>query len=195
MIDYNVLKVIRGLNKDQLIDSIIGSVNPKQQECKDWLIDESSKYIEVMQDPKICVAAGWYGLLASKLRDFTENEILSFDIDPMCKTIGKKLYKNDYGIKFDTKDIKEFYPNEYDILVCTSCEHITDDDLNNFLSRGKKSSLIILQSNNYFDLEEHINCKNNIGEFEWSVNIEPLYRGELDMGKYTRYMLIGLANK
>ncbi len=193
MIDYNVLKQIRdNVDDKETVLSIVQSLSFNQERCKDWLIDKSEPYLQALDDPKICVAAGWYGLLASKLRDFTNNEIVSFDIDPKCKTIGKKLYSDDYGITFKTKDIKEFYPNEYDMLVCTSCEHITDDDLNNFLSRGKKSSLVILQSNNYFDLEEHINCKNNIGEFEWSVNIETLYRGELDMGKYTRYMLIGL---
>ena len=193
MIDYNVLKQIRdNVDDKETVLSIVQSLSFNQERCKDWLIEKSEPYLQALDDPKICVAAGWYGLLASKLRDFTNNEIVSFDIDPKCKTIGKKLYSDDYGITFKTKDIKEFYPNEYDMLVCTSCEHITDDDLNNFLSRGKKSSLVILQSNNYFDLEEHINCKNNIGEFEWSVNIETLYRGELDMGKYTRYMLIGL---
>ncbi len=193
MIDYNVLKQIRdNVDDKETVLSIVQSLSFNQERCKDWLIDKSEPYLQALDDPKICVAAGWYGLLASKLRDFTNNEIVSFDIDPKCKTIGKKLYSDDYGITFKTKDIKEFYPNEYDMLVCTSCEHITDDDLNNFLSRGKKSSLVVLQSNNYFDLEEHINCKNNIGEFEWSVNIETLYRGELDMGKYTRYMLIGL---
>ena len=193
MIDYNVLKQIRdNVDDKETVLSIVQSLSFNQERCKDWLIDKSEPYLQALDDPKICVAAGWYGLLASKLRDFTNNEIVSFDIDPKCKTIGKKLYSDDYGITFKTKDINLFNPNSYQVVICTSCEHITDDDLNNFLSKVKEGSVVILQSNNYFGLEEHINCKNNIGEFEWGVDLNIQWRGELDMDKYTRYMLCGI---
>ena len=76
-------------------------------------------------------------------------------------------------------------------MICTSCEHITDDDLNNFLSKVKEGSLVILQSNNY-NIPEHINYKDNVGEFEWGVDLNVQWRGELDMDKYTRYMLCGI---
>ena len=193
MIDYNVSKVIRdNIDDKELVISILRSLNENQEKCKDWLIEKCEPYLQVLDDPKICVAAGWYGLLASKLRDFTDNEIVSFDIDPKCKTIGRKLYSDDYGITFKTKDINKYNPYNYNVVVCTSCEHITDDELDNFLSKVKEGSLVILQSNNYFDLEEHINCKNNIGEFEWGVDLNVQWRGELDMDKYTRYMLCGI---
>ena len=70
MIDYNVLKVIRGLlhtrsngvdmtqisysyiKQQEILDSIIGSVSPKQQKCKDWLIKESSKFLNVIKHNK-----------------------------------------------------------------------------------------------------------------------------------------------
>ena len=192
MIDYNVLKQIRdNVDDKETVLSIIQSLSFNQERCKDWLIEKSEPYLQALDDPKICVAAGWYGLLASKLRDFTDNEIVSFDIDPKCKTIGKKLYSDDYGIIFKTKDINLFNPRSYQVVICTSCEHITDDELNNFLSKIKEGSLVILQSNNY-NIPEHINYKNNIGEFEWSVNLNVSWRGELDMDKYTRFMLCGI---
>ena len=193
MIDYNVLKQIRdNVDDKETVLSIVQSLSFNQERCKDWLIEKSEPYLQALDDPKICVAAGWYGLLASKLRDFTDNEILSFDIDPKCKTIGKKLYSDDYGIIFKTKDINLFNPSSYQVVICTSCEHITDDELSNFLSKVKEGSVVILQSNNYFGLKEHINCKNNIGEFEWGVDLNIQWRGELDMDKYTRYMLCGI---
>ena len=211
MIDYNVLKVIRGLlhtrsngvdmtqisysyiKQQEILDSIIGSVSPKQQKSKDWLIKESSKFLKVIKDPKICIAAGWYGLLGAKLREFTNGEILSFDKDPMCKKLGKKMYKKNYGISFDVADINDFDPKKYDVVICTSCEHITDDELNGFLGKVNTGTLVILQSNNY-DIPEHINCKVNVGEFIWSVkDMEILYEGELDVDNYKRFMIIGLV--
>ena len=193
MIDYNVLKQIRdNIDDKETVLSIVQSLSFNQERCKDWLIEKSEPYLQALDDPKICVAAGWYGLLASKLRDFTDNEIVSFDIDPKCKTIGKKLYSDDYGITFKTKDINNYNPYDYNVVVCTSCEHFSDEYLQKFLKKVKEGTLVILQSNNYFGLDEHINCKNNLGEFEWSVNINVLWRGELDMNKYTRYMLCGI---
>ena len=46
--------------------------------------------------------------------------------------------------------------------MCTSCEHISDETLNKFLRTRKEQSLVVLQSNNYFGLDEHINCKNSL---------------------------------
>ena len=192
MIDYNVSKVIRdNIDDKELVISILRSLNENQEKCKDWLIEKCGPYLQVLDDPKICVAAGWYGLLASKLKDFTDNEIVSFDIDPKCKIIGKKLYPND-NIVFKTDDINKFKAKKYDVVICTSCEHFSDEYLQKFLKKVKEGTLVILQSNNYFGLDEHINCKNNLGEFEWSVNLNVLWRGELDMNKYTRYMLCGI---
>ena len=40
----NILKVIRGLNKDPKIKSILDSINKDQLDNKKWLIEESEKY-------------------------------------------------------------------------------------------------------------------------------------------------------
>ena len=75
-------------------------------------------------------------------------------------------------------------------IVNTSCEHIPNfTDWYNLLPEGR---LIILQSNNYFEIEEHINCSSSLKEFSQSAPMqETLYEGELDLGQYTRYMKIG----
>ena len=53
--------------------------------------------------------------------------------------------------------------------------------------------MCILQSNNYTDLAEHINCVKNTDHFK---SIAPmttnLYEGDLNLGKYIRYMIIGI---
>ena len=52
---------------------------------------------------------------------------------------------------------------------------------------------MILQSNDFFDVEEHINCVSSLTEFnEQTPMTTVLYQGELPLEKYTRYMRIGI---
>ena len=60
------------------------------------------------------------------------------------------------------------------------------------LNKIPKDKLVILQSNNYFEIKEHVNCSSSLKEFSKSAPMQKtLYEGELDLGKYTRYMKIG----
>lgn len=185
-----ILKVIDKVTMDKQVKSIINSINDNQEKSKNWLVEKSIEYFTFFDKPKICIAAGWYGSLADKLKAHIDNGILSFDKDPQCKTIGKKLYK---GVTFATAEIEYFNFRTYDIVICTSCEHLGQHLIDEFLKRRKKGSLVILQSNNYFSIEEHINCYNNLVEFEKSLKLEKiLYRGTLKLDKYERYMVIGI---
>ena len=59
--------------------------------------------------------------------------------------------------------------------------------------RVRAGSLIILQSNNYFEIEDHINCYNSVDEFEKSLKLNTiLFKGTLKLDKYDRYMIIGI---
>ena len=121
---------------------------------------------------------------------FTNKKVVSFDVDPKCAKIGRMMYPN---VHFKTVDINKFHPGKYDVIICTSCEHISDEMLNNFLSkRNKEKCLVVLQSNNYFELKEHINCKKSLEEFENSVKIRVLNSSEKRINdKFDRYMVIG----
>ena len=77
----NILKVIDSITNDRQVKSIINSVNNNQEQSKNWLIDKSKEYFSFFDNPKICVAAGWYGNLANKLKDFTNEKVMSFDKD------------------------------------------------------------------------------------------------------------------
>ena len=193
----NILKAISKITDNADIKSIINSVNSNQIMSKEWLVDSISERLEfVIKNPKVCVAAGWYGMLADKMRDFTDNKVVSFDIDPKCAEYGKIMYPE---VSFKTADINDFHAGKYDVLICTSCEHISDETLNKFLRTRKEQSLVVLQSNNYFGLEEHINCKNSLKEFTDSLSytvpsakINILNSSEKRINdKFDRYMVIG----
>ena len=193
----NILKAISKITDNADIKSIINSVNSNQIASKEWLIDSISERLEfIVKNPKVCVAAGWYGMLADKMRDFTDNKVVSFDIDPKCAEYGKIIYPE---VSFKTADINDFHAGKYDVLICTSCEHISDETLNKFLRTRKEQSLVVLQSNNYFGLDEHINCKNSLKEFTDSLSytvpsakINILNSSEKRINdKFDRYMVIG----
>ena len=188
--DMDLLKVIGKVTDNKDVKSIVNSMNSNQTISKEWLIDNLKDRITMFDNPKICVAAGWYGNLADRLSEFTNEKVVSFDIDPKCEKIGRVMYPN---VHFKTVDINNFHPGKYDVIICTSCEHFNDDILNDFLSkRNKEKCLVILQSNNYKELDEHVNCKSSLEEFEKSVRLRVLNSSEKRINnKFNRYMVIG----
>ena len=159
---------------------------------KQWLVDELSK---VYKDSGIIhVAGGWNGLLAYLLKkQYPNNQVISSDIDPVCKNMGKWLF-GDKSIKFEIENfLTPDLFSEVDVLACTSVEHIDKEDviktIEELQMRGDK--IIALQSNNYFELNSHINCSHSLDEFVEYTDLDVLYKGELDLGDFTRYMVIG----
>ena len=77
-------------------------------------------------------------------------------------------------------------------IVNTSCEHFSKEDFNKWYLSIPDGCLIILQSNNYKVIEEHVNCVSSLNEFKTHVTFDELvFEGELKLEKYIRYMLIG----
>jgi len=186
----------------KLVKYIINSLNENQEKSKDWLVEKSKKYFDFYNNPSIVVAAGWYGHLASKLRKYTKGKVVSFDRELMCKKIGQKLYEGE-GISFEFNHVETFEYKKFDIVVCTSCEHLEQKVIDDMLQKCK-GKLLILQSNNYFYdpkneqhvqyrlPKEHINCHNSLEEFEKSLKLEKvLFKDTLQCDKFDRYMVIG----
>ena len=192
MLNYSILlKKISRFNNINIIQDVINSVNDNQIKNKLWLIDKLKPFLNIYTDPKIVIAAGWHGLLAHLLDD--KENITSFDIDDKCAEI--KLFDN---VHYKTNDIAKHNPENHDILICTSCEHITDDLILTWIKRKRENSIVVLQSNDYFEIQDHINCKKNLSHFKKSllkkaktkkIDLKVINSYELEMPKYTRYML------
>jgi hypothetical protein len=80
--------------------------------------------------------------------------------------------------------------SDADIIINTSCEHITQDQYDLWLSGMPNNSLLVLQSNNY-NIEEHVRVANSLEEFKQQCGIDVIWAGELELPLYTRYMVIG----
>lgn len=167
-----------------------------QVNSKVWLI-ENLERLSWDRPLKVVIHGGWNGVLASLL--FNSNldieHITSVDIDPNCQEVAFTVNKRqEMAGRFSavTCDMCDFRYNDVpDIVINTSCEHITPEQYSTWLGHIPKESTIVLQSNNYYDLEEHVNCKDTLGDFIWSTSLSIESASKLELPKYTRFMVVG----
>tara|TARA_Y100001937_G_scaffold127992_1_gene201966 strand:+ start:215 stop:847 length:633 start_codon:yes stop_codon:yes gene_type:complete len=173
-----------------------------QFDCKTWLIDCLNQYPyhfknKTQDSIDIAILGGWYGLTAKLLStNFTLkpiNSIFSYDFDPIAKKIGKTLFPE---ITFIEKDITQLDLNEkhFSIVINTSCEHIEQELLYKSIDTAPEKTLFVLQSNNYKELQQHINCVENLEQFtkQYESRLENIRPFELQKEKYTRFMIMGV---
>ena len=183
-----------------------------QMESKRWLVNELEKINKPLGTVFLC--AGWYGSLAAFLFEskLEIEKIRSFDIDESCANIAETFNRTKtmdwWKFKASTLDVLEMdYPTTHTTyrsngtsleltempttIVNTSCEHIFNFD--KWYKNIPVGTLVILQTNNYFELPEHVNCSVDLDDFSRMTPMnEVLYQGELELPKYTRYMRIGI---
>jgi len=185
-----------------------------QLKSKRWLVTELESLDISLGTIFLC--AGWYATLAAMLFQSKCNidKIRSFDIDESClqiaDTINRNQVKEDWKFKSITQDIMDIDYNKHEwqiwsntnnrmnypitdtpnTIINTSCEHI--ENFEEWYAKIPSGKLVILQSNNFFEVDEHVNCVNDINEFKrMSPMNTVLYSGELQLPKYYRFMLIG----
>ena len=185
-----------------------------QLQSKQWLVTELGKLDVQLGTVFLC--AGWYATLATMLfeSDIKVDKVRSFDIDPTCvdiaETFNKPWFIEQWRFKSITQDIMDIDYNEHmwqfwsnannrmsypitdspDTIINTSCEHI--ENFSEWYSKIPTGKLVILQSNDYFEVKEHVNCSKSISQFSRSCPMkETLFEGELFLPDYTRFMKIG----
>lgn len=166
-----------------------------QINSKIWLIENLESRLDAYPK-KIVVHGGWNGILSSLLfnsRILLISHITSVDIDPVCQEIARTVNKQqEIAGKFTAVTANMCkYKYEADVVINTSCEHITQDQYECWLNNVPKNAVIVLQSNNYFELNEHIRCASTIDNFVEQSNIDPDFTGTYNTPKYKRFMIIG----
>jgi hypothetical protein len=167
-----------------------------QMKSKEWLCSELRKHVKKFVT--IDIHGGWNGVLASMLfqSDVPVISIRSIDIDPTCEPIANMMNKKEEMVgKFQavTADMCTVQSNT-DVVINTSCEHITQEQYNLWLSGMPHNALLVLQSNNY-DIPEHVRIAKDLEDFKAQCGaVTILWAGELTLPLYTRFMLIGRAD-
>jgi hypothetical protein len=168
-----------------------------QIHSKQWLIETLERYVSQYPNT-IEIHGGWNGVLASLIFNSRINvgKITSVDIDPVCEEIAYTMNKT-YEMRGMFNAVTEdMCTRDYvaDIVINTSCEHITQEQYTKWLSNVPNDALIVLQSNNYVELDEHIRCAVDLDDFSSMSNINTIWKGVMNTPKYERYMLIGRKN-
>jgi hypothetical protein len=164
-----------------------------QLNSKEWLITNLRKNVKKVVS--IDIHGGWVGVLASMLfqSDIYVTKIRSVDIDSTCEPIATMMNKKEEmagmfrAITADMCAIR----SDADVIINTSCEHITQDQFELWKSGIPHNSLLVLQSNNY-DIPEHVRTAQNLDEFVEQCDLGTvLWAGELELPLYKRFMVIG----
>ena len=164
-----------------------------QLKSKEWLISNLRKHVKKFVT--VDIHGGWVGVLASMLfqSDIPVLNIRSIDIDPSCEPIASNMNKIEEMVgtfRAVTADMCAIR-SDADVVINTSCEHITQDQYDLWLSGIAHNTLLVLQSNNY-NIPEHIRIAKDLEEFKTQCgDIKILWAGELELPLYTRYMIIG----
>lgn len=166
-----------------------------QLKSKEWLIENLRK--EVTDSVSIEIHGGWVGVLASMIfqSDIPVTKICSIDIDSTCEPIAINMNKlEEIAGKFRATTIDMCNLISFvNIVINTSCEHITQDQYEQWLRNRNDDQLLVLQSNNY-QIDEHVRIANSLEEFKEQSHINVLWAGELSLPLYTRWMIIGKKN-
>lgn len=141
---------------------------------------------------KIAVTGSWLGSLVWGLaKCFPQAEVTGIDFDGYCIEYCNQVY-NGPQFKFVNQDMydHDWQTESYDIVVNTACEHIAY--LQGWLDDIPSGTIVVLQSNNLFDIPEHIACSHTLEQFMERMALSTyLYSDALQFPMYTRFMVIG----
>jgi len=219
MFDINTIEIVKKILKNypnRLVD-VLNSIGARQQISKDWLVEKLNLYKHPFRNKlkkdsiSIILLCSWYGLLAYKLIEKFKikkiERIYCVDYDPYAKRIANKLYRKiddenlKNGILTIVKHLERNIINisdkelkDCEILINTSCEHLKQQLIYDNIDKLERGTLIVLQSNNYDKIQEHINTVKNLQEFvsQYQSRLINIEMYEKDFLEYKRFMIIGL---
>lgn len=200
--DLYVINRIKRLKQIELAPRLGESFSKGQIKSKIWAIEEIKK-LEFSNRKNILILCSWYGLLSRLLFDFLSEDtyINTVDMDPSTfvasTTLNYPEVETGYFVAYEKNILDIEYDNyilqnseKVDLIINTSCEHL--NDFLRWYDRIDNGELLLLQSNNFFSCEEHVNCVSSIDEFKKQAPMaQIIYEGSLALEEYTRFMLIG----
>ena len=179
--------------------------NKNQMASKLWLRESLLEALGPAY-ANITILGGWFGVLAAVLLHdsrFSIGCVRCVDIDPRCESIARSVNSTHVRIgRFvaRTADMLDLDygpaiaspadPRSTDLVINTSCEHLPDFD--RWWKRIPAGQQVVLQSNDYFACDQHVNCVRDLAAFRAQAPMSRLiFAGERRMKRYTRFMLIG----
>lgn len=156
-----------------------GNVRIVDQDREACLISDSIFNVTLIENYRVKAIAG---------------DINNLNLD----SCGKQ--KKTKGYVFDIENFKnpeqKIYSETFlpDLIINTSSEHMDDKWFTDIRYRKfENTPIVAIQSNNLFELEEHVNCVHSIDHMKKKYPMSEIYyEGELQLKGYKRVMLIGV---
>jgi uncharacterized membrane protein len=105
--------------------------------------------------------------------------------------MGEYLF-GDCNITFETRDTVLNVP-QCKVYINTSIEHIEQKYVDYIYRSLNKGTTIAVQSNNYYSVDDHVNCVDSLDEFVAKTPISNIqYSGTKSFENHDRYMVIGV---
>ena len=187
------------VSKNLNFEAVRDSLSDGQTASKLWVVDEVSKFLG-FRDKSVCVFGGWVGLLCRFFIDIPGvKSVANVEIDGTLELVNRYVMSGHQDkFQFIHSDMYEFpyQDREFDVYVNTSGEHIPS--LKEWIEMIPTGKIVCIQSNDYFQHPQHINCVNNVAELEAQAfaakNVKDVvYRGTLELPIYNRFMIIALT--
>ena len=220
-LDYRLLdNVLTTIKKESDVENILmDSFSTPQVNAKMNIINHVDKLGLINEQSEIVIFAGWFGSIFVPALAPRVKKITLIDMDERVINVAKNRLFMDYeNVEFIVGDIFETFKKEYettDLFINTSCEHMRpmsewgpkgprslykDSPFGEpvtrkvpWWTRMKKGAHFAFQSNDLFNIDTHINCVNDIDEFEKQLpeNAKVKVKDEINDERGTRFTLIG----
>jgi len=176
------------------------ALNKNQIASKMWLADSLFGAMGAGLGD-VTILGGWFGVLGAVLLHdprFTIGKVISIDIDPRCAAIAEALNATHVRAGRFAARTADMLEIDYappgapadDLVINTSCEHLAA--FGRWYDRIPPGKRLVLQSNDYFACEQHVNCVPDLAAFQAQAPMHRvLFAGERRMRRYVRFMLIG----
>lgn len=183
---------IANINNDETLAVVF---NKSQVLAKMWMAEVLDKFN--LKFENIILIGGWLTHHSLFFKDITYNNMYSIDPDYNVNHIARIMNPE---VKIENKLINDIINLQGDIVVDdqiiqaslvinTSAEHMD----NTWFERLKPGTKVLIQSNNFSEIPEHINSCANLPEFLRKYPLSEIYfRGDMSFPKYNRFMSYGV---
>ena len=196
---YRAKKVIQKFPNRAL--DLLHCFSPSQEKSKRWLVENLNDFSSDISKNKfidIAIIGSWYGFLTYIIKQDLQfkliSEIRCYDVDDTAKKIARLILGNPDRVNFMTRNIDDvdFSQQRFNIIINTSCEHMSDNQLHNWLLDTRPKTICVMQSTNKF-ARDHCNTVENINDFvnKFSEHFSKHKCFTLDFNNYSRFMIIG----
>ena len=190
-VDLQLFKNIMAESRNNT--DLLDSFSPNQFKSKENLITHINNLGILDDKSEIVILGGWYGSILLPAFKFVKRITLIDSDDNVISIAKKRLFKHYENVDFITSDVFDINRKgrieNANLIINTSCEHMKPMKELELYS----TAYFAFQSNNMFDIPTHINCVNDIEEFEKQMpsNTRIIIEDSIKDDRGTRFTLVG----